>query len=71
MNAIQRDLGRIEATQEIMKEDVKQIKTDLADIKDALAGQRAVKETDWKRLSILGLVVTIVNQIINGYRFFS
>lgn len=71
MNAIQRDLGRIEATQEIMKEDVKQIKTDLADIKNALAGQKAVKEIDWKRLSVLGLVVTIVNQIINGYRFFS
>lgn len=71
MNAIQRDLGRIEATQEIMKEDVKQIKTDLADIKDALNGQKAVKENDWKRLSVLGLIVTIVNQIINGYRFFS
>lgn len=71
MNAIQRDLGRIEATQEIMKEDVKQIKTDLADIKNALSGQKAVKENDWKRLSVLGLIVTIVNQIINGYRFFS
>lgn len=71
MNSIQRDLGRIEATQEIMKEDVKKIKTDLADIKNALAGQKAVKETDWKRLSAFGLIITIFNQVINGYRFFT
>lgn len=71
MNQFQRDFGKMEANVETLTKDMEQVKLDLSEIKNSLVGQKAVKETDWKRLSVLGLVVTIFNQIINGYRFFS
>lgn len=70
MDNIQRDLGRIEATQAIMKEDVKQIKADLAVIKDSINGQTAVRETDWKRLTLMGILATLASQIISWLKPF-
>ena len=62
---IQRDLGRIEATQEIMKEDVKKIKADLAEIKDSISNAKAVKAYSKGQLIAVGTGVTLVGQIIN------
>lgn len=62
---IQRDLGRIEATQEIMKEDVKQIKADLAEIKDSISNAKAVKAYSGKQLVAVGAGVTFLGQLIN------
>jgi len=62
---IQRDLGRIEATQEIMKEDVKQIKADLAEIKDAISDAKAAKAYSKGQLAAAGVGFTIIGQLIN------
>ena len=65
MDTTQRDLGRVQATQEIMQKDLEKIKVDLAEIKESIVGTKAVKETDWKRLSLFGIVITIINQALS------
>lgn len=65
MNELQRDFGRVEAKVEILTEDVKVIKTDLAEIKKLLSNGAAIKENDWKRLSVTAILASIATHIFN------
>lgn len=65
MPDIQRDMGRFEATQEIMKEDVKQIKRDIADIKEAIYGREAVSAWNWKLIGSISGISIIFTQLIS------
>lgn len=71
MDAFQRDLGRVEGKMEFIQRDVEAIKADVEDIKSILQGQQAVKVSDWKRLSFVGVLFTIANQIITWTRPFA
>lgn len=71
MNQLQRDLGRVEGKMEFIQKDVETIKSDVEDIKLMLQGQQAVKASDWKRLSFVGILFTIANQIISWVRPFA
>jgi hypothetical protein len=72
MQQLQRDLGRVEAKVEIMSDDIKTVKADLAEIKEALSGHKAVKAYNWKALSLVGLVASFANVVIGWIKpFFS
>lgn len=68
MNELQRDFGRVEAKVEILTDDMKIIKADLATIKDMVSSSKAVKESDWKRLSLAALLASVVTHIFNWLR---
>ncbi len=63
MQQLQRDVGRVEAKVEIMSDDLKTIKTDLAAIKLALSDQKAVSVSDYKRLGLVALLSSIATTI--------
>lgn len=70
MNDLQRDFGRVEAKVENLTEDVKIIKADLAEIKKLLSNRIAVKENDWKRLSAVALLASLVTSAFNWIKPF-
>lgn len=67
---LQRDLGRVEAKVEIMSDDVKKIKDDLSTIKNQLISTGAVKESDWKRMSVVAVLASIATSVFNWVRPF-
>lgn len=72
MNQLQRDLGRVEAKVEIMTDDLQSIKKDLGEIKGNLVSVKAVKDSDLKRLALVGTLAAIATQAINWFKpFFS
>lgn len=71
MDIIQRDLGRVEGKLHFIQEDLKTVKTDIEAIKKFVLSQEAVKTSDWKRLSFVGLLFTIVNQLVSWVRPFA
>lgn len=70
MDQYQRDLGRVETKVEYLQQDTAEIKKDLADIKKTLVMRSAVKESDWKRLTLVGLIASIVTHSVNWIRPF-
>lgn len=71
MNEFQRDFGRMEANVEILTKDMEQVKSDLADIKDAIVAKRAVSASDYTRLGIVATLSTIFSQYFNVTKLFS
>ena len=74
MNTLQRDLGKIEATQAAMKEDVKEVKEDIekikdniAEIKEAVNAKKAVEASDLKRLSAVVGVAAIGTHFLTWF----
>lgn len=70
MNALQRDFGRVETKVEVLTEDMKAVKKDLEEIKEILQTRKAVKESDWKRLSVIAVLASIATHIFNWVRPF-
>jgi len=70
MNELQRDFGRVEAKVEILTDDVKIIKADLAEIKKLLSNGTAIKENDWKRLSVVAVLASIATSVFNWVKPF-
>lgn len=62
--SLQRDFGRLEAKVEIITEDTKAIKSDLAEIKQSLAARNAVRSSDLKRLGLVGILASIATHFI-------
>jgi hypothetical protein len=65
MEALQRDMGRLEAKVEIMTEDVKAIKDDMEQVKAAVLSRKTITESDWKRLSLVATLAALITQVIN------
>lgn len=65
MEALQRDMGRLEAKVEIMTEDVKSIKDYMEQVKAAVLSRKTITESDWKRLSLVATLAALITQVIN------
>lgn len=68
--SLQRDFGRVGSKVELISEDVKQIKSDLKTIREELGARKAVRESDWKRMSIVAIVAAFVTHIIGWIKPF-
>ena len=68
IDTTQRDLGRVQATQEIMQKDIEKIKDDLAEIKDSVTGKTAVSKSDYTRLGIVSVLASLATQLFTWWK---
>lgn len=65
MEALQRDMGRLEAKVEIMTDDLKSIKSDMDLVKKAVLQRSAIVDSDWKRLGLVATGAALITQFVN------
>ena len=61
----QRDLGRVESKLEDAREDIKELRTEIGEIKSILTGQTAVSTWNWKVLSGVAVLASLATHVIN------
>ena len=75
--SIERDIGRMESKIEAAAENIQEIRTsqaemrrEISEIHTALAGQKAVREWNWKVIGSISAISIIVTQIVNYLKVF-